>query len=121
MSIHHLPFKGFAPGASTSAASSSRFTSARTINAALLTPSRLYAARRPYSLRSEPWIGVELAVCSKNGIPNRSTRSRWLVILNALPALALVVAEAVLVPAPLVLSWPEATTIRGTVPGSAGV
>ena len=58
---------------------------------------------------------------SKNGTPNVSVSSRWLVILKALPALAAVVPSAVPVPAPLVLSCAVATTIRGVVPGSAGV
>ena len=42
-------------------------------------------------------------------------------ILNALPAFAFMVPEAVDVPAALGLSCPVATTIRGVVPGSAGV
>ena len=72
-------------------------------------------------MRSEPCTGVALAVFSKNGTPNVSVSSRWLVILKALPALAAVVPNAVPVPAPLVLSCAVATTIRGVVPGSAGV
>ena len=65
-------------------------------------------------------MGVDDAVCSKNGIPNRSTRSRWLVTLNALPALACVVPAAVSVPDAFILFCAVATTMRGTVPGSAG-
>ena len=72
-------------------------------------------------MRSPPCTGVALTVFSKNGTPNVSTSSRWLVILNALLALAAVVPAAVPVPAAFDLSCAVAITISGVVPGSAGV
>ena len=66
-------------------------------------------------------MGLEEAVFSKNGTPYVSTNSLWLVILNTLPAFACVVPAAVLVPAALDLLSAVAITIRGVVPGSAGV
>ena len=121
MLIHQVPSSGFAPGASVELSSSARSTFARTTNAAFETPSKLYAANSPYSLSSLPCIGVLLAVFSKFGTPKRSTNSFCDVTLNAVFAFADVVASAMPVPAAFVLSCAVATTIRGVVPGSAGV
>ena len=91
------------------------------MNTALVTPSKLYAASRPYSFLSPPCIGLFVAVFSKKGTPNVSINSFWLVILNALLAFDASVPAAVAVPAAFILFSAVATTIRGVVPGSAGV
>ena len=119
--IHHFPSAGFAPGAADEPSSSSKSTSARTMKAEFETPNNEYAESNPYSFNSLPCIGVLLAVFLNVGTPKRSTNSFCEVTLYALPALAFSVPAAVAVPAAFNLSCDEAITIRGVVPGSAGV
>ena len=95
--------------------SCARSTLARNTYIVLVTPNALYAANKPYSLCSLAFTGLPDASTAKFGEPNNVTRSRWLVTVISLSALAIVV-PAANVPLGVSLSWAVASNTNGTDP-----
>ena len=80
VSSQYVPSTGSAVGTLALGSNDPKSIGALTTHALLLTPKNEYAACKPYSLSSLPWIGLLFASIWKIGSPNVSARSRCEVI-----------------------------------------